>query len=273
MHFLKFLAAIFYIVLASHAAAAAERAGYIEAFTLKDKDETRGTVIARAGRDMKPAVMMPVMDGDIVYLSSPASSLRIVLLDGSAIEIKGEARQKIEAKGDGGALDTLAWIWDRIAGNETEESPTNLAAKGLGPYVNAAPIGGTILRGAAPVYLAWNGGKAPYKVVVGGKTYETPMANIEFSLPDGAGDRLVVKIEDAKGASTRVKLRLADRAPTPPGALTELLGSPAFRQTALAAWLARQGQGKWRLEAMRQLRAIKDYEPAERLLAALAQGR
>jgi hypothetical protein len=272
MRLMKFLAAIFYIVLVSYGVAA-ERAGYIEAFTLKDTDAARGTVIARAGQDMKPAVMMPVMDGDIVYLSSPASSLRIVLLDGSPLEIKGEARQKIEAKGRGGMLDTLAWIWDRIAGNETEESPTNLAAKGLGPYVDAAPKGGIILRGPMPVYLAWTGGTAPYLVMIGGKTYETSAANVEFALPGGASNRFVVEIEDAKGASTRVKLRLADRAPTPPGELTALPGSPAFRKTALAGWLARQDQGKWRLEAMRQLRAIKDYEPAQRLLAALAQGR
>jgi hypothetical protein len=272
MRLLSLMIAIIACVFAT-VAAAAERAGVIEAFLLKDQDAVRGSAIARAGQDMKPAVMMPLLDGDVIYLDSPASWMRAVLLDGSAQEVRGPVRRKIEASAAGGdTWDAVWWAWDAIAGNEADESPTNLAAKGLGPVVKAAPTGGTILRGSEPVYLAWSGGTAPYIVSVGDKVYESPAAGIEFSIPANASKHLRVEIKDAKGVSTRISLRLTDQTPTPPAELVSHVASKDFRMTIAAAWLAHQEQGRWRIEAMRRLYRLKSYEPAQHLLAALANG-
>jgi hypothetical protein len=270
----RYLGVLMAFVLTCAVAAAAERAGVIEAVTLKDQDAVSSTVIVRDGKPLRPAVMMPLFAGDIVALASPQSVLRIVRTDDTPQEIRGPTRVTMDrSSAQGGIWDSFWWLWERIGTNEGEETPPNLISKGIGIAVPAAPAGGMILRGPGPVYLAWAGGTAPYRVRVNGVEREAPAAAVDFEIPQDAGKRLVIEIHDATGLSARMTLRLAGEAPAPPAELTSLPGSVEFRQTIAAAWLARQQRGRWRIEAMRRLRPLSTYEPAQRLLTALAAGR
>lgn len=253
-------------------AAAAERAGIVQTVVLNGEDAARGTAIARRGKDLQPFAAMTLYAGDIVYLTSRDSVLSIVFPDNTLREIRGPARIALEGGTQkGGYWDEIWSVFEKIAGNEPEETPATLASKGEGIEVRVAPAGGTILRGADPVVLIWSGGTAPYWISIDDARYKTDTARLDFAIPAGAGKRLRVEIKDERGALARLTLRLADQGPAMPTEIESMPGSQEFRRTAAAAWLARQP--KWRLEALRQLNQIKDYEPARKLFAALAEGR
>jgi hypothetical protein len=256
------------------AGAADRRAGFIEIVALEAEDKALRTAIERGGQPLEPAVLMPVFAGDVIRLKSPDSFVRVVLADNTVLEIRGPREIVVDARPEKGVVTSVIdWAWDVVTGGTGEETPTNLVSKGNGPYVAAAPTGGTILRGEDPIYLAWVGGKAPFRVRAGRIIYDTPEPSISFLPPSDSGNRIAVEIKDAAGASTRLTLRLAEAAPQPPEELAILVASKDARATVIAAWLAQQGKGRWRLEAMRRLHALKGYAPADRLLAALAEGR
>jgi hypothetical protein len=259
------------LILSTASAHAAERAAVIEVVRLADVDKTSGTAVSRGGQPTPPAVLMPLYEGDVIELKSPQSYLRIIRADNTPQDIRGPARVEISAVPAQGSFETFWWLWERIAGKTGEETPTNFASKGDAIVVPAGPAGGTILRDTDPVVLAWQGGKAPYWVIVGDARYKTEMARLDFAIPEGTGKRLQVEIKDEAGAFTRLTLSLTDKAPAIPEDLKSLPGSEEFRRTAMAAWLARQP--KWRFEAMRRLAQLKDYEPANKLFDALAEGR
>ena len=133
------------------------------------------------------------------------------------------------------------------------------------PIANRAP--NYVLRNGSPVWIEWSGGAEPFTVTLeaDGKTFplaETKDRLVRFNLPEDAGQRLVLKIVDAMKRSVRVSLRIKESLPSMPADLGGDSTSPELLPALTAAWLARQDDGAWRIEAARMLRNSQDSSAA-----------
>jgi hypothetical protein len=252
------------IVFGAGHAMAADRtpAGYVMEMSLAGEDATAKTVIVRDGGEIAAKLMMPVFDGDIVFLRDAASRLGLEMGDGKAVQVGGSV-MRFTVRGE---LNTGDSTWGIIAAigsvfaGEDEPAPENMVSKG-GTLKMPMAIRGTnlVLKGRRTLWLGWEGGKAPFSInlaAVGGETeLDTGISGngAEIALPDDANDKLTLVVRDAEQQKVQVKLRFA-------GALPEG-GPPETASTtgnlALAAWLTGQDDGAWSIEAAQRLRDIQ----------------
>ncbi|MFO0993394.1 MAG: hypothetical protein U1E67_15860 [Hyphomicrobiales bacterium] len=246
-------------------AADREAVAHVVEVELAGEDLAKGTVIVREGTEHKPQIWMPLYDGDIVFVRDPKSRVLIDYGEGGRIEVGSKAMRvtvSAETAHGGETWGLITAIGSLLAGEEDEEVPANLISKGDDgalqvPGANRTP--NNLLRGDQPVWVAWSGGEAPFivKLEVSGKeTVLTPSGEreVRFDIPADAGQRVALIISDAGKRNVRVPFRLRDKLPATPADLSKETTPEGLAPTLLAAWLATQDDGAWRIEAARMLR-------------------
>ena len=265
-------------------AASREAVAHIVEVELAGEDLAKGTVIVREGAEQKPQIWMPLYDGDIVFVRDPKSHVLVDYGAGGRVEIGDKAmrvRVSAETAHGGETWGLITAIGSLLAGEEDEEVPANLISKGeegalMVPGANRTP--NNLVRGEAPVWAAWSGGAAPFSVTLeaGGKASVLTAGSereVRFEIPKNAGSRLTLTITDAGKRSVRVPFRLRDKLPAPPSDVVAQAAPDGLAPALLAAWLANQDDGAWRLEAARMLRnEVGSKAEFKRLSDALLAG-
>jgi hypothetical protein len=259
-------------------------AAFVTAINLKGADLDEGTAIRRGAEELRPRLLMPLFAGDVVFLRDPGSRIVLEGETGEETEITG-AVARFEVKG-GGTADSGFWgmlgvVADAVSGDEDEVAPDNMMSRDTDDVIDvpmAARAGNQLVRDGGPVWLAWQGGKAPYRVRIAAGEAATMQDNItekevSFDLPDTASRRIKITIEDAGGRRATVMFRLVGKRPEPPFAVTHDADESGATRLAYAAWLTGVDDGIWSAEAARLLREDKQRNPAaELLLRRIADG-
>ena len=248
-------------------------AGYVVAISLKGQDLAQKTAIVRQGKELEPRLMMPVFEGDAIFLRDMQSRITVELGNGQTVDVGG-GTPRYEVKGE---IDTGDDTWSIIAavgailgssGSDAGIAPDTMAAKGIGITVPMAVHNANYLvRGSRGIWLAWQGGTAPYSVSLGAEGAENlhqdsiNVPEITFSMPADSPERFAVIIRDANGGSAVVRFRVAEALPDLPGDVAARRDSPA-KHLAAAAWLTGVKDGAWSVEAAQALKAKADSEPA-----------
>lgn len=279
------VALAFALVVAGSPAAEAEPSpsAYVTGVDLRGADSTEGTAIRREGALLRPKLLMGLYAGDEVFLREAASRITIETADGTEQEISGAGASFTvtgeAATGDGlwGFLDVVA---EAIGGGSDESVPDNMMTRddGQGLRIPMAVKGANyIMKSGDPIWIAWAGGTAPFRMTItagDSVTYKEGISTREASLdlPPAATSRIRVKVEDAGGRTDTVLLRLEEDRPARPPGMTATAGG-VMRDIAYAAWLTGLDDGSWSVEAARLLRTrAGDSAAAESLLARIAAG-
>lgn len=256
-------------------------AGYVVAVTLAGKDASAKTAVVRQGKELPARLMMPVYAGDVVFLRDTASRIVLELGGGKSVDIGGSlARYNVEGEiptGDD-AWSILTAIGNVLAG-DGEEIPDNMAAKGDGDELKMplAVHGANLIgKGERSLWIAWNGGKAPFVVSIaqdGRNTVLPETDRRETEIAVKAGDRLTVSIADADRRAVTIRFRQRDSLPAVPDSMRTAAPGPAADVLVSAAWLATVDNGAWSVEAAQALhgRAASD-QAAAALLDRMVKG-
>ena len=252
-------------------AAAGTPSGYVVEIALAGADAKAGTVVVRDGKEIPAKLMMPLFDGDVVFLRDVNSRIGLELGDGRTLELGGGlTRFALD-----GEIDTGDSTWGilgaigAVFAGEGEQAPENMAAKGGSLKVPMAVRANRIAVERRSLWLGWQGGTAPYAVVLEKPGGEETLASgiaaeaLELALPQSAGERFTLSLRDSAGERVQLRIRRVGRLPD--GART-IKGA-----LATAAWLTAQDDGAWTIEAAQMLRT-QNTGAAAALLDRIAAG-
>ncbi|MBL8907179.1 MAG: hypothetical protein JNM20_10930 [Rhizobiales bacterium] len=265
-------------------AADREPVAHIVEVELAGEDVVKGTAVVREGAEHKPQIWMPLYDGDIVFVRDAKSHILVDYGAGGRVEVGGKSMRvtvSAETAHGGETWSLITAIGSLLAGEEDEEVPANLISKGEESVLQVRAANRTpnsLVRDDQPVWVAWSGGAAPFAVALdtGGK--ETSLApsgerEARFEIPKDAGQRMTLIITDAGKRSVRVPFRLREALPAVPDGISGVNSPEGLAPVLVAAWLAGQDDGAWRLEAVRMLRNADAGKPEfKRLSDALLAG-
>lgn len=255
----------------------ARPAGYIMAYELKGADAEKGTVVVRKGVELAPKLLMPIYDGDSVFIRDETSRITLSLAREGNLLVSGKIMRK-DVAGEMASGDDSFSIIEQIvailAGNSEDDSFSVLVSKGAetGDAIKV-PLAvrgrNYILRSSEPLRLGWTGGEGPFTVKVGdGKAVVQAARDIAIAPDAMRGNRFAVTISDAKKRSVRIAFEVRRALPKVPAKVKARETSGAVA----AVWLAGRDNGAWRFEAVRQLRALSQSETTAGLVAALEKG-
>lgn len=277
-----FLALCLHVVLFASAGSADQApAGYVVAISLAGDDLTAKTAIVREGKELPPKLMMPVFSGDVVFVRDPASRVSLEIGGGETVEVGGTlARYKVSGEiptGDD-AWSVLIAIGGVLAGEE-DTIPENMVSKGGSLTVPLAVRGSNlIVKAERKLWLAWQGGTAPYTVTLktGAKEFSIPATDTreaEIPIPADGVERLAIVIRDSTQQTATIRFRLRDEIPALPDGLKKASPGPSAEMLVNAAWLASIENGAWAVQAAQILHAQADNDQAAAaLLARMAAG-
>ena len=251
------------ILMAAVGAAAEDRApaGYLVKMQLAGADAVAKSVVIRNGGEISARLMMPLYDGDVVFVRDPKSRVGVELGDGTAMTL-GQGVARFELKGEIDTGDGTLGILAAIAGvfsGEGDQTPENMAAKGAALKMPMAIRGANmILAGRDRLWLAWEGGKAPYGIAYAksnGKVIRVTLP-IEstfgsISIRSEREEKFLIIITDSEGQRLSARFRFADALP----ADSPITGTSQASFLAKAAWLT--SQYGWRVEAVQMLNDVK----------------
>ncbi len=268
----------FTIVLATVPVAAEPKpAGYVVRLALAPADTT---AIVRDGRELAPKLLMPLYNGDVVLVRDPESRVEIEVGEGGRIEIGG-TRLRYVVTGEIATSDDAGAIFSAIAQILDGEKPGRMVAnreKGNLKLAMAVPGPNFLVKGERELWLAWAGGKGPFKVIleIDGRTKVfTLIRDREFTLhiPDGDLKRFEIVIKDSGGKLSRSTIRFRDVLPALPSALARAAPGETTATLAHAAYLTTLHEGDWTMEAAQMLhhRGASDDASAE-LLDRIVRG-
>lgn len=252
-------------------------AGYIMAYELKGADAEKGTVVVRKGAELQPKLLMPVYEGDSVFIRDETSRITLSLAREGNLIVSGKLMRKDIAGEMASGDDSFTIIEQIVAiltGRGDDDSFSVLVSKGV---VNGEPVKvpfvvtgrNYLLRGDKPVRLVWTGGEGPFTVKVGNRKAVTQEAReIMIGAEAMASDKFSVTITDARKNGLRVAFRVRTALPKVP----EKIKARDTGGEIAAVWLAGHDNGAWRFEAVRQLRALPQSETVSGLIAALEKG-
>ncbi|MGE3876841.1 MAG: hypothetical protein AB7F74_28115, partial [Parvibaculaceae bacterium] len=150
-------------------------AGYIMTYELKGADEARKKVVVRNGEELAAQLLMPLYDGDSVFIRDSASRITLSLAQEENFEVSGKLmRKEIVGKppsGDGG-FDIIGQIYEILFVHGDDDSLSVLVAKGGDEMRAPLAVHGRnhILRNGKPLQVSWVGGEGPFSVVIEGKS-------------------------------------------------------------------------------------------------------
>ena len=270
-------------LLGGAAQAAGTPAGYVVAIALAGEDASARTAVVRQGKELPPKLMMPLYDGDVVFLRDAASRIGVELGNGKTMEVGGDvARYDVKGKIDTGddAWSILTAIGNVLSGDQ-DEIPQNMVARGDPASIDVAmAVHGAnyIVRGNRLLWLSWSGGTGPYALTVSADGVDLklpPAAGPQAEVPLSAvkGDLVIVTIRDAAAGAAIVRLRLRDAAPALPDKVKNAAPGQSAGTLVAAAWLVARDKGAWTIEAAQALHARGGADQAATaLLAQLARG-
>jgi hypothetical protein len=185
---------------------------------------------------------------------------------------------KGDAVADGGFWDTLGAVAEAIGGDSDAIAPDNMMSRDSGEALSipmAVHGANYILNDGRPLWLAWSGGKPPYRIrftADGVAAVHDGIAAtaVSLDLPRTLPPRLRMTLEDAVGRRTSISIRLRDKRPDPEfGSSSGTLA----RTLAYAAWLTGVQEGRWSIEAARVLNGEAASDPsALQLLSQISAG-
>lgn len=256
--------------------------GYVLSIDLKGEDAVKKTAILRQGNELAPKLMMPLYEKDVIFLRDAQSSIAVEVNGGEEKTITGMgARFEVVgevATGDD-AWSLIAAVAGVIGGAEEKAIPDNMAARG---DVNDLKIPMAV-RGpnfltveTRKLWLAWSGGKAPYKVIIDvdgrAKVYDRIMPQeFAFDTPPAAVERFTATVKDSEGRIANVIMRYRNVLPVPNEGFTGKLPEGDVRDLAYAAWMTGLHDGDWTIGAAQILKASPQPE-AQALLAKIVDG-
>ena len=281
------LSAAALVTVFAHVPAFAEKAlaGYILSIDLQGADKTEKTAILREGEEpLVPKLMMPLYEDDVVFLRDPGSRIEIEGSDGTPKSISGKnARYKLSgevATGDD-AWSLFTAVAGVIGGEEEQAIPDNMASRGDEnkleiPMAVRGP--NFITTDTRNLWLAWSGGKGPYKVIVDvdgrAKTHDKiRIQEFEFETPPPETKRFTVTIKDSEGRIATVVLRYRNGLPVPNEGFKGKLPEGDVKDLVYAAWMTGLHEGDWSIGAAQILRSLPaDNTEAKLLLAKIVAG-
>lgn len=247
------------ILMAAAGAAAEDRApaGYLVKMQLAGADAAAKSVVIRNGGEISARLMMPLYDGDVVFVRDPKSRVGVELGDGTTMTL-GQGVARFELKGEIDTGDGTLGILAAIAGvfsGEGDQTPENMAAKGAALKMPMAIRGANmILAGRDRLWLSWEGGKAPYAItLVKGNGQALKVMSVGDSTFGGVligpslGKRFTVIVSDSEGQKLQLRFRRADALPEN----LPVTGTSQASFLAKAAWLT--SQKGWSIEAAQML--------------------
>ena len=252
------LLSLLMILMTAVGVAAGERtpAGYLVSLKLTGEDATAKTVVMRDGVELAGKLMMPLYDGDAVFVRDPQSSIGVELGDATTVTLgQGLARYQLKGEIDtgDGAFGILSAIGGVFSGG-AEPAPENMAAKGASIKMPMAEHGANmILAGRQNLWLAWEGGKAPFSVSMpsdGGETQlmkDVQQQSVSVPITAVTGKKFTVILRDNEGQ--KLQLRFRRTAALPDG--LPVSGTSQASLLAKAAWLT--SQKGWSIEAAQML--------------------
>lgn len=267
-------------------AAAGSMAGWIEGF---DGDAEQ-YLILRNGQRIKAAIFMPLLEGDEIAVRGSAGRLRVALGDGrSTKEVGPGSGSYIVGAAQVPTLPTNLMRWATgwfTAWNQARQTPVVAVHVRSGRPIFAPPFDGMpgrLQAGTRSLFLAWTGGKPPYRVSLGRDGTDTPLLSLTgISGSQVRADNValqpgtyILTVEDAAGGQDRAKVIVApaNQVPVPPDELVRSPLAPAARTTLFAAWLAAHDEGVWVFEAYQQASLVATPgSPADLLRDALERG-
>lgn len=256
----EILFSLLMILMAAVGVAAEERApaGYLVTLKLVGADATAKTVVIRDGVELAGKLMMPLFDGDAVFVRDPQSNIGVELGDGTTVTLgQGLARYQLKGEIDtgDGAFGILSAIGGVFSGG-VEPAPENMAAKGSSIKMPMAEHGANmIIAGHQKLWLAWEGGKAPFSAGIssgGGETQlmkDVQEQSISVPIADVSGEKFAIILHDSEGQKLRLRFR---RTTVLPDGLP-VTGTSQASLLAKAAWLT--SQKGWSIEAAQMLNA------------------
>ena len=264
-----FLSLLMIVMLSPIGVRAADRApsGYVVEMALAGLDAGTKTAIVRDGKEIAAKLMMPVFDGDVVFVRDPESSVTLEFSGGKHVKVDRE-NMRFTVKGEMASSDDNWNILTAIAGvfaGEGDQAPENMVAKGDAPKVPAAVRGSNFITPRNSLDLAWSGGKAPYalSLVIDGKekVLAENIAGASATNVIGEGDKpltgkFTIVLLDAAGQTVQIRFRTAETLPR--GGPRS--GSSAAGLLVTAAWLTSLKDGAWSLEALQMLGQAKAAE-------------
>lgn len=280
MNISRILASLF-VLLSLHALSAKAEdirpAGYIMAYELKGADAEKGTVVVRNGKELAPKLLMPLYDDDSVFIRDEASKITLSLAAEGNLQISGKLMRKDitgeMASGDDG-FSIIEQIVGILTGNSGDDTFSVLVSKGGDELRAPMAVRGRnyVVRNSEPLRISWTGGEAPFAVLVeegqGGKAQSQTARETEIPLARISGNRFSVIVTDQRKRRLRIAFEVRKVLPKIPEKVKvqENLGEVG------AVWLAGHGNGAWRFEAARLLRALPQDKTTADLIAALEKG-
>ncbi len=268
---------IFFSMLAEPALAE-ERApaGYVVDMELTGADADARTVVVRKGAELEAKLMMPLYDGDVVFVREPESTVVLELGPEQQVTVGGDApRFGVEGElptGDSG-WDLLSAVAGVFAG-EGEQAPENMVSKGGGLKVPMAVRGTNFVLAHRNLWLAWQGGKQPYMVSLKTSEQEVLLAkDIQetsgtFALAaedEPLPERFSLIIRD--GEQQKVEIRFRQGKPSALSAKVEGAAGKVTGRLMFAAALTALEDGAWSVEAAQQAGRIKGGDLLRRRIA------
>jgi hypothetical protein len=268
-------------LLALPSAAEPAPAAYVTAVELTGADSSEGT-IRRDGALLRPKLLMGLYTGDEIFLREAGSRIAIEAADGVEHVISGaNARFTVAddtVPGDGlwGMLDAVS---EAIGGGSDEVIPDNMITRDDGQTLRipmAVKGANHVVRSGGPIWIAWSGGTAPFRVTISAGETVTLLEGLNerealVDVPSAAKSRFRVKVEDAGGRTDTILIRLEEKRPEPTTGGSAVGG--LMREIAYASWLTRPDGGSWSIEAARLLKPRAGGHAAARLLLArIAEG-
>lgn len=252
-------------------------AGYIMAYELKGADAEKGTVVVRKGAELQPKLLMPIYDGDSVFIRDETSKITLSLAREGNLVVSGKLMRK-DIAGEMASGDDSFTIIEQIvailAGRGDDDSFSVLVSKSAetGEAIKVPFVvhgRNYILASGEPIRLAWTGGEGPFSVTVGsGKTLTQDAREIAVTADTLAVSKFAVTIVDAKKRKLRIAFQVKRALPSVP---VKIKARDTNGEIA-AVWLAGHANGAWRFEAVRQLRALPHNETVGGLIDALEKG-
>lgn len=255
----------------------ARPAGYIMAYELKGADAERGTVVVRKGDELQPKLLMPIYDGDSVFIRDETSKITLSLAREGNFVVSGKLMRK-DIAGEMASGDDSFTIIEQIvailAGRGDDDSFSVLVSKSAatGDEIKVPLVvrgSNYILGGGEPIHLTWSGGEGPFSVqVAAGKPVPHEARELTINVKALVGTKFTVKITDARKRVVRIVFVVKEALPKVPAKIK----ARDVNGEITAVWLAGRANGAWRFEAVRQLRALPPSETVAGLIAALEKG-
>lgn len=257
------------------------RAAFVTAIELRGADETAGTAIRREGKELRPRLFMPLFAGDEVFLREAASRIVLETAGGAEQSVSGAGARFVvtgDAVAGGGFWNMLDAVADAIGGESDDIAPDNMMSRDSGDVLGipmAVHGANFIVDDGSPLWLAWSGGTAPYRIRISADGVALVLHGIlandtVLDLPKPLPSRIKITLEDAGGRSAHVSLRRHEERPN--AGFGDVRAGLA-KDLAYAAWLTGFQDGGWTIEAARLLRQEATTNPAaRRLLNRIATG-